>query len=114
MPKNDTVPVEVFILTQDYDVKGTVHVSKYTNSNRELTDLLNNNERRFLAVTDAEIMSKNPNVPPRKYNFIEIHIDSILLVHPASQVLFKETVRSNEDIERFKILRNKLNQTRPR
>jgi len=28
-------------------------------------------------------------------------------------VLFKESVRSNEDIERFKILRNKLNQTRP-
>ena len=114
MANKDTVPVEVFILTPDYDIKGTVHVSKYTNSNRELTDLLNDNERRFLAVTDAEIMSKNPNVPPRKYNFLEIHIDSILLVHPASQVLFKENVRSNDDIERFKILRNKLNQTRPR
>ena len=55
MPKNDTVPVEVFILTQDYDVKGTVHVSKYTNSNRELTDLLNNNERRFLEIGRAHV-----------------------------------------------------------
>ncbi|MDD3594145.1 MAG: hypothetical protein PHX18_05920 [Candidatus Gastranaerophilales bacterium] len=111
--KVDTIPIEVYILTPDYDIKGTVHVSKYTNSNRELTDLLNDSERRFLAVTDAEIMSKNANQPPRKYNFLEVHIDSILLVHPSSQVLFKENSRSNEDIERFRALRNKLNQTRP-
>ena len=111
---SDTVPIEVYILTQDYDIKGTVHVSKYTNSNRELTDLLNDSTRKFLAVTEVEILSKSPNVPPRKYNFLEINVDSILLVHPVSQVLFKEDIRSNADIERFRALRNKLNQTRPR
>ena len=113
MKKNDTTPVEVFILTPDYDIKGTVHVSKYTNSNRELTDLLNDNERRFLAVTDAEIMSKNPNVPPRKYNFLEIHIDSIIIMHPASQTLFKESSKAQEDIVKFRELRNRLSQTKP-
>ena len=49
----DTVPIEVSILTVDHDIKGIVHVSKYTNTNRELTDLLNDRERRFLAVTNA-------------------------------------------------------------
>lgn len=44
----DTIPIEVMILTVDHDIKGTVHVSKYTNTNRELTDLLNDKERRFL------------------------------------------------------------------
>ena len=111
--RNDTIPIEVLILTVDHDIKGTVHVSKYTNSNRELTDLLNDKEKRFLAVTDAEIMGKNNSGPPRKYNFLEVHIDYILLVHPSSQVLFKETSRSNDDIERFRALRNKLHQTRP-
>ncbi len=109
----DTIPIEVLILTVDHNIKGTVYVSKYTNTNRELTDLLNDKERRFLAVTDAEIMNKNGMGPPRKYNFLEVHIDYVLMVHPSTQVLFKESVKSHEDMERFKELRNKLNQTRP-
>ena len=86
MAKNaDTVPIEVFILTKDHDIKGTVHVSKYTNTNRELTDLLNDKDKRFIAVTNAEIMSKNSSAAPRKYDFLEVHVDAILLVHLALQ-----------------------------
>lgn len=114
MAKNaDTVPIEVFILTKDHDIKGTVHVSKYTNTNRELTDLLNDRDKRFIAVTNAEIMGKNSSVAPRKYDFLEIHVDAILIVHPSSQALFKETSKAQEDIARFRELRNKLSQTRP-
>ena len=36
---NETMPVEVCILTKDHDIKGTVHVSKLTKANRELTEL---------------------------------------------------------------------------
>ena len=109
----DTTPIEVSILTVDHDIKGTVHVAKYTDSNRELTDLLNDKERRFLAVTNVEIYSKNTSVPPRRYNFLEIHMDYILLVHPSTQAVFKESGKAQEDIARFRDLRNKLNQTRP-
>ena len=109
----DTIPIEVLILTVDHNIKGTVYVSKYTNTNRELTDLLNDGERRFLAVTDAEIMNKDGHGPPRKYNFLEVHIDYILMVHPSTQVIFKEAVKTQEDMDRFRELRNKLNQTRP-
>lgn len=109
----DTVPIEVSILTVDHDIKGIVHVSKYTNNNRELTDLLNDKEKRFLAVTNAEILSRNLSSPPRKYNFLEIHIDYILMVHPSSQVVFKESSKAQEDIARFRELRNKLSQTKP-
>ncbi|GBF22989.1 hypothetical protein tpqmel_0393 [Candidatus Gastranaerophilus sp. (ex Termes propinquus)] len=109
----DTVPIEVYILTSDHDIKGTVHVSKYTNTNRELTDLLNDREKRFLAVTNAELMVKNSSLAPRRYDFLEVHIDAIMLVHPASQVLFKETSKAQEDIMRFRELRNKLSQTKP-
>lgn len=109
----DTIPIEVMILTVDHDIKGTVHVSKYTNTNRELTDLLNDKERRFLAVTNVEIYTRNGNVPPRRYNFLEIHMDFVLMVHPSSQVVFKESSKAQEDIARFRELRNKLNQTKP-
>ena len=111
---SDTVPIEVTILTADHDIKGVVHVSKYTNTNRELTDLLNDKERRFLAVTNAEIVERNSNnIPPRRYNFLEVHIDCIMMVHPSSQVVFKDTGKTQEDIARFRELRKKLNQTKP-
>ncbi len=114
MAKNvDTVPVEVYIITKDYDVKGTVHVAKYTTNNRELTDLLNDKERRFLAVTNVEIYPKGSNSTPRKYNFLEIHIDYILMMHPSTQVVFKDSGKAQEDIARFRELRNKLSQTKP-
>lgn len=110
---NDTIPIEVCILTVDHDIKGTVHVSKYTNTNRELTDLLNDKERRFLAVTNVEIYPRNSNQSPRRYNFLEIHMDYVLMVHPSSQVVFKESSKAQEDIARFRELRNKLSQTKP-
>lgn len=105
----DTVPIQVQILTLDHEIMGTVHVSKYTNTNRELTDLLNDKERRFLAVCDAEIISRKANTPPRKYNFLEVHMDYIQMVHPTTQVIFRENSRAQEDIARFRDLRDKLN-----
>ena len=109
----DTIPIEVSILTADYDIKGTVHVSKYTSTNRELTDLLNDKERRFLAVTNAEIYPRGGNQTPRRYNFLEIHMDYVLMVHPSTQAVFKESGKAQEDIARFRDLRIKLNQTKP-
>ena len=110
---SDTTPVEVCIITKDHEIKGTVYVSKYTKSTRELTELLNNQERRFLAVTNAEIMPQGGNSAPRRYDFLEIHIDSIIIMHPASQTLFKESSKASEDIMKFRELRNKLSQTKP-
>ena len=113
MPNKDSIPVEVIILTENNDIKGTVYVSKNVAVNRQLTELLNNSERRFLAVTNVEIYTKNSNQPPKRYEFLEIHMDSILMVHPTSQALFRETPITQEDIARFRELRAKLNQTKP-
>ena len=110
---SDTTPVEVCIITKDHEIKGTVYVSKYTKSNRELTELLNDKERRFLAVTNAEIVPHNSMGTPRRYDFLEIHVDSIVIMHPASQTLFKESSKAQEDIVKFRELRNKLSHTKP-
>lgn len=107
----DTVPIEVLITTVDHEIKGYVHVSKYTTNNRDLTDLLNDKDKRFIAVTDAEITKKQGG-PPKKYDFLKVHIDYILMVHPASQIIYKESVKVQEDVTRFRELRNKLNRTR--
>ena len=110
---SDTTPVEVSIITKDHEIKGTVYVSKFTKSNRELTELLNDKERRFLAVTNAEIMNNSTISTPRRYDFLEVHIDSIIIMHPASQTVFKESSKAQEDIAKFRELRNKLSQTKP-
>ena len=109
---SDTIPVEVCIITKDHEIKGTVYVSKIAKSNRELTELLNDKERRFLAVTNAEIVASG-TATPRKYDFLEVHIDSIIIMHPASQALFKETTKAQEDIIKFRELRSRLSQTKP-
>ena len=113
MPNKEMIPIEVIILTENSDIKGTVYVSKNVAVNRQLTDLLNNSDRRFLAVTNVEIYAKNSNQPPKRYEFLEIHMDSILMVHPTSQALFRETPKTQEDIARFRELRAKLNKTKP-
>lgn len=114
MPNSDAIPVEVIILTETSDIKGTVYVSKGVAANRQLTELLNDSNRRFLAVTNVEIYPKNSNQPPKRYEFLELHMDSILMVHPISQTLFKESPKAQEeDIARFRELRAKLNQTKP-
>ena len=74
MANSDAIPVEVIILTENEDIKGTVYVSKSCAENRQLTELLNNTDRRFLAITNAEIYQKNSNQPPKRYEFLEIHI----------------------------------------
>lgn len=110
---SDTTPVEVYIITKNHDIKGTVYVSKVAKSNRELTELLNDKDRRFLAVTNAEIITHGSSAAPRRYEFLEIHVDSIIIMHPASQTLFKESSKAQEDIMKFRELRNKLSQTKP-
>jgi len=110
---SDTTPIEVCIVTKEHEIKGTVYVSKFTKSNRELTELLNDKDRRFLAVTNAEIMPIGAASAPKRYDFLEIHIDSIIIMHPASQTLFKESSKAQEDIVKFRELRNKLSQTKP-
>lgn len=107
----DTIPIEVLITTVDHEIKGYVHVCKYTNTNRELTDLLNDKDKRFIAVTDAEILKKGGG-PPKKYDFLKVHIDYILMVHPSSQVIYKESIKIQEDVTRFRELRNKLNRAK--
>jgi len=110
---NESVAIDVIILTENEDIKGTVHVSKSIAENRQLTELLNDTSRRFLAITNAEIYQKNSNQPPKRFEFLEIHMDKILMVHPISQAVFKDTPKTQEDIARFRELRAKLNQTKP-
>ena len=78
MPNSDAIPVEVIILTENNDIKGTVYVSKGVASNRQLTELLNDGNRRFLAVTNVEIYPKN--MPEQVQNNVYLQLVLVALL----------------------------------
>ncbi|OGI03965.1 MAG: hypothetical protein A2Y25_01030 [Candidatus Melainabacteria bacterium GWF2_37_15] len=76
---------KVYIITEDYEIKGYVFMPKTGRRNRILSDILNG-KRRFVAVKDAEITSRK--APERKIDssdFIQLNLDSIVLIRPCSE-----------------------------
>jgi len=104
------MPIDVEILTKDYEVTGVVYVSREVKEKRRITELLNDPERRFLAITDARMTSRKGTSTARTYSFLSIHIDSILMIHPSVQSKIKTVNYSNEDDDRLNRFRDKLNQ----
>ncbi len=75
---------KVFIITEDYEIKGYVFMPKTGRKNRVLSDILNG-KRRFVAVKDAVITNRHS--PERKIetnDFIQLNLDSIILIRPGS------------------------------
>ena len=71
---------KVFVVTEDYEIKGYVFMPKTGRKNRVLSDILNG-QKRFVAIKDAEI--KNKRYPDRQvelHDFIQINLDSIILI----------------------------------
>lgn len=74
----------VFVVTQDYEIKGYVFMPKTGKKNRILSDILNG-VKRFVAIKDCEI--KHRLIPERKtefHNFLQLNLSSIILLRPLS------------------------------
>lgn len=108
--KDAAMPVEVVILTPDHEVLGIIHVSRDAREDRRISDLLNDPDRRFLAVTDARLINRIGNSTPRVYSFLQLHIDNIIMIHPSTQTVVRNTDYSKEEALRFDGLRAKFNQ----
>ncbi|WP_373532767.1 hypothetical protein [Vampirovibrio sp.] len=109
--KDAAIPMEVVILTQDHEVQGVIHVSRNTREERRISDVLNDPERRFLAVTDAKLVNRNGPSSPRIYSFMQLHIDNIIMIHPSAQSVLRNTEYSKDEALRFDGLRSKFTRT---
>lgn len=107
--KDAAIPMEVVILTQDHEVQGVIYVSRDAREDRRISDLLNEPERRFLAVTDAKLINRSGPSSPRIYSFMQLHIDNIIMIHPSAQAVLKNTEYSKDEALRFDGLRTKFN-----
>jgi hypothetical protein len=73
---------KIFVVTEDYEIKGYVFMPKTGRRNRMLSDILNG-QKRFVAIKDAEItLRKTPEKKPEISHFIQINLDSIILIKP--------------------------------
>ena len=72
----------ILVVTQDYEIKGYVFMPRTGKKNRVLSDILNG-LKRFVAIKDCEITHRlNPNRRTEYHNFIQINLNSIILLRP--------------------------------
>jgi cytidylate kinase len=105
--QSQTMPMEVVVLTHDYEIQGYVHVSRASREDRRITDLLNTKEKRFLAITNAQLIRRDQVTSPRSYAFIQVHVDSVMMVHPSAQSLLAQASTS-QSANRYEELRRRL------
>jgi hypothetical protein len=98
-PANQTLPIEVMVMTLDYEIRGFVHVARASREERRISDLLNAPEKRFLAITNAQLIHRHTPSSPRHYSFIQVHVDSVQMVHPSAQALLGQTRYDNSNAE---------------
>jgi len=75
---------KIFVVTNDYEIKGYVFMPKTGKRNRVLSDILNSS-KRFVAIKDAEIkLRKSPDVI-ENHSFIQLNLDNIVLLRPLGE-----------------------------
>ncbi|MEB3287034.1 MAG: hypothetical protein VKJ04_05985 [Vampirovibrionales bacterium] len=106
--KAAAVAVSVEILTRDHEIQGLVYVARDADENRRISDLLNDADKRFLAVTDAKMVSRQNPGSPRQVAFLQIHMDHILMLYPSGQAASRKLGYGVLEAERLDKMRSKL------
>lgn len=73
---------KVLVVTEDYEITGYVFLPKTGKRNRILSDILNG-KKRFVAIKDCDIIHrKSPTRKIELQDFIQLNLDSIILLRP--------------------------------
>lgn len=73
---------KVLVITKDYEIRGYVFMPKTGKKNRVLSDILNGN-KRFIAIKDCDVIHRlTPNRKIEKQEFIQLNLNSIILLRP--------------------------------
>ena len=74
----------VLVITQDYEIKGSVFMPKIGKRSRVLSDILNG-KKRFVAIKDCEVSYRlMPNRSTEFHDFVQLNINSIIILRPTS------------------------------
>ena len=74
----------VLVITQDYEIKGSVFMPKIGKRSRVLSDILNG-KKRFVAIKACEVSYRlMPNRRTEFHDFVQLNINSIIILRPTS------------------------------
>ena len=74
----------VLVITQDYEIKGSVFMPKIGKRTRLLSDILHG-KKRFVAIKDCEVSYRlMPNRRTEFHDFVQLNINSIIILRPTS------------------------------
>lgn len=79
---------KVFIITEDYEVKGWLYNPGLSKTNRFLSDLLNRANKNFIAIKDCEITYKNKQGETEHLDFLQLNMRYIILIKPVNEEQF--------------------------
>ena len=77
-----SVKEDVFIVTEEYEIRGTVFNIGFSKKNRVLSDLLNKANKNFIAVKDCEITYKKKGGETEKLDFLQLNMRYVILMRP--------------------------------
>jgi hypothetical protein len=61
-------------------------------------------------VVDAELIQRHQPSSPRRYSFLQIHLDQVQMIHPVTEVAMRRAAVEASDNTRFDELRTRMNQ----
>ena len=73
---------DVLIITEDYEVRGTVFNIGFSKKKRFLSDLLNKANKNFIAVKDCEITYKHRGGETERLEFLQLNMRYVILMRP--------------------------------
>ena len=73
---------KVLIITDAYEIKGTVFNRGFSKKNRVSSDLLNKANKNFIAVKDCEITYKNKDGETENIDFLQVNMSYVILMRP--------------------------------
>ena len=107
--KDTMMPIEVRITTSEHEIQGLIYVSRDARPERRLTELLNDSHKRFLSIIDVELIHRHNPSTPRRYSFLQVQMDNILMIHPATEQAMQRVAYTENDVQRFDQFRTKVN-----
>jgi hypothetical protein len=75
--------IRVMVMTRDFQLEGDIHCPRQGRAGRRLSNMLNNKDRNFLALTDVQIVNRvNGGRDPKVYPLIQVNLESIEYICP--------------------------------
>ena len=72
----------VLVITQDYEIRGSVFMPKTGKKNRVLSDILNG-VKKFVAIKNCEVRNRLiPNKAVETHDFLQLNLNSIIILRP--------------------------------